>query len=85
MKNYVAIWDKTRDTWDKEGFESLRQMWLANVKGLGEEINVTDEKEAKKESSPGLIKTGRCCLAGRTGFEKSEPEMCFILRKMLNR
>lgn len=81
LKNYVAIWDKTRDTWDKEGFESLRQMWLANVKGLGEEINVTDEKETKKGIFSGVDKDGALLLGGADGIRKIRAGDVFYIKE----
>lgn len=81
LKNYVAIWDKTRDTWDKEGFESLRQMWLANVKGLGEEINVTDEKETKKGIFSGVDGDGALLLDGADGIRKIRAGDVFYIKE----
>lgn len=81
LKNYVAIWDKTRDTWDKEGFEPLRQMWLANVKGLGEEINVTDEKETKKGIFSGVDEDGALLLGGADGIRKIRAGDVFYIKE----
>lgn len=81
LKNYVAIWDKTRDTWDKEGFESLRQMWLANVKGLGEKINVTDEKETKKGVFFGIDEDGALLLGGADGIRKIRAGDVFYIKE----
>lgn len=81
LKNYVAIWDKTRDTWDKEGFEPLRQMWLANVKGLGEEINVTDEKETKKGIFSGVDEDGALLLGGAAGIRKIRAGDVFYIKE----
>lgn len=81
LKNYVAIWDKTRDTWDKEGFEPLRQMWLANVKGLGEGINVTDEKEAKKGIFSGVDEDGALLLGGADGIRKIRAGDVFYIKE----
>ncbi len=68
LKNYLEIWNKTRDTWRQKGFEPIREMWLENVKGLNEEISVINENSAKKGIFTGVDEDGALLL--KTADEK---------------
>lgn len=56
-------------------------MWLANVKGLGEEINVTDEKETKKGIFSGVDKDGALLLGGADGIRKIRAGDVFYIKE----
>lgn len=81
LKKYLAIWDKTRDTWGKEGFEPIREMWLENVKGLNEEIFVINENNEKKGLFLGVDENGALLLKTAEGVIKIRAGDVFYLRK----
>ncbi len=50
------------ELWRREGFASIRDKWLENVKGLDQQINVTTEKETKTGIFRGLSENGMLLL-----------------------
>lgn len=62
LKNYLEIWEKTRDTWIKNGFEPLKNLWLENAKGLNKEVFVSDGNKMIKGIFSGVSEDGALLL-----------------------
>lgn len=62
LKNYLEFWEKTRDTWFKNGFEPLKNLWLENAMGLNEEVCVTDGNKMIKGIFSGVSDDGALLL-----------------------
>ena len=70
LRKYIEIYDKNYEKWQAEGFKSIRDKWLKNVKGLGEEIEVHMEKENKRGIFADIDETGALILEQGNKKEK---------------
>lgn len=70
FKKYVEIYDKNCNLWQKQGFAPIREKWLKNVKGLGEEIEVHTDKENKLGIFKDIDENGVLLLERKNGLEK---------------
>lgn len=70
FKKYVEIYDKNCRLWQEQGFAPIREKWLQNVKGLGEEIEVHTDKETKLGIFRDVDENGVLLLERKNGLEK---------------
>ena len=70
FKKYVEIYDKNCSLWQKQGFAPIREKWLNNVKGLGEEIAVHTDKETKIGIFKNVDEDGILLLERQNALEK---------------
>lgn len=70
LKKYMDIFDKNVNGWNTCGFGTIRQRWLADVKGLGCEIRVRTDKEEKDGIFEGVDENGLLLLKTNDKTEK---------------
>lgn len=70
LNRFVAQFDIVLSLWKENGFTPIRQRWLQNVKGLGEEIAVNMESGSKKGLFTGVDENGALLLDSERGIEK---------------
>ena len=70
LKEYLKAFDKNFELWQKEGFSLIREKWLKNAKGLGQNIEARTVKETKCGIFRDIDENGALLLETQNGLEK---------------
>ncbi len=62
MSLFLSCFDRNLSLWREQGFAPIRIKWLQNVKGLGEDIVVNNEKNSRRGVFAGLDENGALLL-----------------------
>ena len=70
LKEYLRAFDKNFELWQTEGFSPIREKWLKNAKGLGQNIEARTVKETKCGIFRNIDENGALLLETQNGLEK---------------
>ena len=70
LKEYLKAFDKNFELWQKEGFSPIREKWLKNAKGLGQNIEARTVKETKCGIFRDIDENGALLLETQNWLEK---------------
>lgn len=81
LELYLECFDRNYHLWQNSGFAPIKEKWLANAKGLGEEIVVNLENGKKTGRFSGVDENGLLLLETSGQIEKIYAGDVFIKRK----